>query len=132
MTLDFSCKSYYTYKQWNAILVSVRPFHSTGRLVDLVIHGGNEQPMNWATNGIDRRTLLGGAAALAGTLTLNSLVVGPRNASAQDAVPEVVYSAKEYAFDGPVELPGGIVKLTMKNEGMMDHHFMLLQFAEGK
>jgi len=91
-------------------------------------------PLHGETRNFDRRTLLGGAAALAGAFTLGKMVVRPGGALAaqSEAYPESVYSAKEYSFEGPTELTSGISKLTMQNDGMMDHHFMLLKFADGK
>jgi len=91
-------------------------------------------PLHGETRNFDRRTLLGGAAALAGTLALGKMVVRPGGslAAQSEAYPESVYSAKEYSFEGPTELTSGISKLTMQNDGMMDHHMMLLKFADGK
>jgi len=91
-------------------------------------------PFQRETMNFDRRTLLGGAAALAGAFALGKMVVGPASALAaqSDTYPESVYTAKEYSFEGPTELTAGIAKLTMQNDGKMDHHFMLLKFADGK
>jgi len=82
----------------------------------------------------DRRTVLGGMAGFAAALALGTVASRPSRAAAAQAgdYPEAVYTAKEYAFEGPAELPAGITKLTMQNDGMMDHHFMLLKFADGK
>jgi hypothetical protein len=91
-------------------------------------------PLLGETKNFDRRTLLGGAAALAGALALGVTwsSSGAALAAQNGDYPESVYSAKEYAFDGPVEIAAGVSKLTMQNVGMMDHHFMLLKFADGK
>jgi len=91
-------------------------------------------PLYEETRNFDRRTLLGGAAALAGALALGGMATRPGGAlAAQNGdYPESIYSAKEYAFEGPTELAAGIAKLTMQNDGSMDHHMMLLKFADGK
>ena len=91
-------------------------------------------PVNGETGNFDRRTLLGGVAALAGMLALGKMAATPVGvlAAQSETYPESVYTAKEYSFEGPVDLVAGISKLTMQNAGMMDHHMMLLKFADGK
>jgi hypothetical protein len=49
-----------------------------------------------------------------------------------DAYPEAVYVGAEYSFTGPAEIPAGLTRLTLRNDGQMDHHMMVVKFNEGK
>jgi hypothetical protein len=97
-------------------------------------HKEFSMPLYEGPRNFDRRTLLGGMAALAGVLAIGTMKTMPGAALAAQSgdYPESVYSATEYAFAGPAEIAAGLSKLTMQNDGMMDHHFMLLKFADGK
>jgi hypothetical protein len=88
---------------------------------------------------IDRRALIRGAAAIAGAVAFSSALmrsdaVLARPAAATDlsAFPESVYSGKEYSFTGPATISGGLARITLQNDGTMDHHLMLLKFNDGK
>lgn len=92
---------------------------------------------------VDRRTILRGTAGViaAGTAGIVTARYGLKSAIAQDAspvttdisaYPEVIYTGKEYAFEGPVEIPGGLTRVTLRNEGTMDHHAMFFRFNDDK
>lgn len=48
------------------------------------------------------------------------------------AYPDVVYKASEYKFEGPTQIQGGWVRVTLENSGKMDHHAMFLRLNDGK
>lgn len=50
----------------------------------------------------------------------------------QPTIPEVTYAVSEHVFDGPSEIEGGWVKLTLTNEGQEAHHLQLIKLLEGK
>jgi hypothetical protein len=89
-----------------------------------------------------RRDVLRGATGIVagGALALVSARGGSFSALAQDATPaagvdvypEVVYVGAEYSFTGPAEVAAGLTRLTLRNEGQMDHHMMVVKFNEGK
>jgi hypothetical protein len=76
---------------------------------------------------LSRRTAMKGmlAASAAGMFVMR----GGIGAFAQDAAsyPEVVITATEYAFDMPATIESGWIRVTMDNQGMMDHHAMLMR-----
>lgn len=90
-----------------------------------------------------RRAVLRGALGVSagGALALRGLRLGPTTTAAQDAspaagtgldaYPEVVYSGFDYGYDGPAEFQSGLTRITLTNDGMMDHHAMLVQLNEG-
>lgn len=90
--------------------------------------------MTFSDQALSRRTVLRGAASLAGAglfgIALKQTVFAHSGHDA--AYPESVYTAKEYAFDGPVALQAGFNKITFKNNGTMGHHAMFLQLHAGK
>ena len=94
-------------------------------------------------NTVDRRTILRGTAGViaGGTAGFVAARYGRESAFAQDAspvatdisaYPEVVYTGKEYAFEGPVEIAGGLTRVTLQNDGAMDHHAMFFRFNDDK
>ena len=46
-------------------------------------------------------------------------------------LPEVTITASDYAFDLPAELPSGLVALTLKNEGQVNHHGIVMRLKDG-
>ncbi|MDQ3657429.1 MAG: hypothetical protein M3457_20430 [Chloroflexota bacterium] len=83
---------------------------------------------------LSRRTAMKGilAASAAGAFAVR----GGIGAFAQDATPagaypEVVIVATEYAFDIPATIKGGWTTVTLDNQGMMDHHAMLMRVNDG-
>lgn len=48
------------------------------------------------------------------------------------AYPDVVYTSSEYKFEGPAQIQGGWVRVTLENSGKMDHHAMFLRLNDGK
>jgi uncharacterized cupredoxin-like copper-binding protein len=80
---------------------------------------------------LTRRTALRGAAAasVAGAFALR----GGRDIFARQATPaaaeypEVVIVATDYAFEVPETFEGGVVRLTLDNQGVMDHHAMFMR-----
>jgi hypothetical protein len=87
---------------------------------------------------ISRRTLLQGTASIAGAGLVGLALKQTVFAHSHDATPAAgdypksTYVAKEYAFDGPVNLTAGFNEITLQNDGTMDHHGMLLKLHEGK
>jgi hypothetical protein len=80
---------------------------------------------------LSRRTVLrsAGAIGLAGALAVRGEVLVSAQEATPGAVdyPEVVITAIEYSFDMPASIPGGLTKLTLDNQGTMDHHAMFLR-----
>ena len=75
---------------------------------------------------------------LALALALASLLaVGTHPAAAQDATPDALtslsftISAHEFFFEGPAEVPAGLVTVTMANEGDFRHHVQLFKLNDG-
>jgi hypothetical protein len=92
---------------------------------------------------ISRRSILRGSAGvvISGTAAVVASRLGSNTAVAQDATPaaadvsaypEVVYVGAEYSFTGPAEIPGGLTRVTLQNDGAMDHHAMFFRFNDGK
>lgn len=87
---------------------------------------------------LSRRTAImglgatGTAALLAAARPLPAL--GPRGAivaGQEREFPELVITGTEFAFDLPAEVPGGLTRVTLVNEGAMDHHAIFLLLADG-
>lgn len=77
---------------------------------------------------LSRRTLVGAAAGL----TLAGAARVPFAMARQDAdYPELVLVATEYAFDMPATAPGGMTRITLDNQGEMDHHAIFLKLNDG-
>ena len=53
------------------------------------------------------------------------------SAATTSAVPAVTIVARDYAFDMPATLPAGLVSLTLKNEGAVNHHAIFTQVEDG-
>ncbi len=51
--------------------------------------------------------------------------------SASSALPEITITARDFAFDLPAEIPSGWVSLTLKNEGQVNHHGIVMRLLEG-
>jgi hypothetical protein len=87
---------------------------------------------------ISRRTMLQGTASIAGAGLIGLALKQTVFAHSHDATPaagsypQSTYTAKEYAFDGPVNLTAGFNEITLQNDGTMDHHGMLLKLHDGK
>ncbi len=45
--------------------------------------------------------------------------------------PEVVVTAAEFSFDMPASVPAGFTRLTMQNDGEIDHHAMFMRVNDG-
>ena len=83
---------------------------------------------------LSRRSAMKGilAASAAGAFAVR----GGLGAFAQDATPagaypEVVIVGTEYAFDMPATVESGWTRITLDNQGMMDHHAMLMRVNDG-
>ena len=82
--------------------------------------------------GLSRRSLLH-RATIAGVGAGLALAAGGRltlahqGATVEADYPEVVIVAREMAFEVPASFEGGFVKLTLDNQGAMDHHVMMLR-----
>ncbi len=83
---------------------------------------------------LTRRAALRGAVAagIAGALVTR----GGVGAFAQEATPdgdypEVVITSTEFAFDMPATVESGWTKVTLDNQGAMDHHAMLMRVNDG-
>jgi hypothetical protein len=97
-----------------------------------------ERAPSWTTNLLSRREALQGLGA-AGAVTL---VASTRfaSAAAQDAspaaadlesYPEIQIIARDFSFEMPAESAGGLTRLTLINEGEMDHHAMFCRTNDG-
>ncbi len=79
---------------------------------------------------VSRRATLKAAAALGA----GGFLLGPalRPAAAQDATyPETVIIATDYAYDMPASIESGWNRLTLDNQGMMDHHAIFFRLNDG-
>ncbi len=85
----------------------------------------------------DRRTALRGAGIGSAAVLLG---VGARShAFAQDATPrvatvdypEVVITAADHSFALPASIPGGLTRLTLRNDGDESHHAMFMRLNDG-
>ncbi|MFN8495070.1 MAG: hypothetical protein U0350_46130 [Caldilineaceae bacterium] len=47
------------------------------------------------------------------------------------AISPITITAKDYAFDLPAELPAGLVSLTLRNEGKVNHHGIVMRLKDG-
>jgi hypothetical protein len=56
----------------------------------------------------------------------------PAAAAAPATPPVVTITAKDYAFDAPASIPGGVVTLHLVNQGKDLHHLQLIKLGEGK
>ena len=52
-------------------------------------------------------------------------------ATGSAAIPQITITTKDYAFDLPAELPAGLVALTLKNEGKVNHHGAVMRLKDG-
>lgn len=77
-----------------------------------------------------RRRVVISAATLAAAVTAGTSLV--RVASAQDTdYPELLVTAIDYAFEMPSTFEGGFSRITMVNQGMMDHHVIFFKMNDG-
>jgi hypothetical protein len=54
------------------------------------------------------------------------------DAAAASEAPTVTFTATEYAYDGPAEIPGGLTRLELVNAGEQEHSLWAIQMADGK
>ncbi|MFN8445353.1 MAG: hypothetical protein U0175_31480 [Caldilineaceae bacterium] len=47
------------------------------------------------------------------------------------STPQITITASDYAFDLPAELPSGLISLTLKNEGQVNHHGIVMRLKDG-
>lgn len=83
----------------------------------------------------NRRAALRGAGLGAATL-LGARLIAPARAqeappAAASDYPEMVITAADFSFTMPESAPGGLTRLTMKNDGQMDHHAMFMRLNDG-
>lgn len=77
--------------------------------------------------------VVGGGAIAVAASRLNLQDAAAQNATpAAGAYPTSTYIAKEYSFDGPTSLSGGLNQITLQNTGTMDHHAMFMLLNDGK
>jgi uncharacterized cupredoxin-like copper-binding protein len=79
---------------------------------------------------LTRRKAIQGALAVsaAGALGLRGLPALAHQATpAEGDYPELVIVATEYAFDLPTTVESGFTRLTLDNQGAMDHHAMFMR-----
>lgn len=76
-----------------------------------------------------RRTVLRGAAvaSLAGVFGLRAVPALAHQGEDHGDYPEVVIVATEFAFDMPATVESGFTRVTLDNQGAMDHHAMLMR-----
>jgi uncharacterized cupredoxin-like copper-binding protein len=53
------------------------------------------------------------------------------NTSATEAIPTVVITAHEFAFEAPDSIPAGLTRLHLNNTGHEDHHALLMRLNNG-
>ncbi len=76
--------------------------------------------------------VMGGATVLATRGTRLSIAQeGTPGASTAGAnYPEVVITAADFSFDLPASIPGGLTRLTLQNDGEIDHHAMFMRLND--
>ncbi len=82
---------------------------------------------------LNRRTAMKGMLAASAAAVLTSRGIGALaygNQSVAD-YPELVIIATEYALDIPATTSGGWTRLTLDNQGLMDHHVMFMRVNDG-
>jgi hypothetical protein len=57
---------------------------------------------------------------------------GCQRVASATALPKATFTAHDLAFDGPESIPGGWVRLILKNDGPDYYHLQLVKLAEGK
>ena len=84
---------------------------------------------------VTRRVLLQTAGAAGSVVALGArefpVVLAQEATPAAGDYPEVVVVAAEYRFEMPASTPGGLTRLTMRNEGAEDHHAMFMRVNDG-
>lgn len=100
--------------------------------------GGSGRARFQAIDGLTRRTALKGLGAAGAAALLAS--AGTRVSWAQeaspaagdlDAYPEVMITARDYSFELPAEIAGGLTRVTLVNDGEMDHHAIFIRLNDG-
>lgn len=80
---------------------------------------------------LNRRTtmrgLLTASAAGASAFAGRGLGAVAHGQQSESDFPELVIVATEYAFEIPATIEGGWIRLTLDNQGMMDHHAMFMR-----
>lgn len=54
----------------------------------------------------------------------------PVATSSGEDYPEVVITAADFRFELPASIPGGLTRLTLQNDGAVDHHAMLMRLDD--
>jgi hypothetical protein len=54
----------------------------------------------------------------------------PVTASSLDDYPEVVIVGADFSFELPASIPGGLTRLTLQNDGDVDHHAMFMRLND--
>ena len=74
-----------------------------------------------------------GATALFATHRLDRALAqeGTPGAVSAGDYPELVVVAADFRFDMPASISGGLTRLTLRNDGAVDHHAMFMRLNEG-
>lgn len=100
--------------------------------------GGNGSDIIDLASGLTRRSALKGLGAAGAAAVLASARFGPvlaQDASPAaggelDAYPEIVITGRDYSFELPAEIAGGLTRVTLVNDGEMDHHAIFILLNE--
>lgn len=87
---------------------------------------------------LGRRAVLRGAAAMGGAAFLAAGGVNlsraqdatPAAATAATDYPELLVTAADFSFQLPASVPAGVMRLTLKNDGVVDHHAMFMRLND--
>lgn len=77
-------------------------------------------------NLVQRATIAGAGASVA-LIAGGRFALAHQDTAGDEAYPEVVIVAREMAFELAESFEGGFVKLTLDNQGAMDHHVMMMR-----
>ena len=78
-----------------------------------------------------RAAIAGAGAGLALTAGGTRFALAHQDGTDADAYPEVVVVAREMEFDVAESIEGGFVRVTLDNQGTLDHHVMLMRANDG-
>lgn len=70
--------------------------------------------------------------AAAGDAATSTAAAPATTAPAAQTPPVVTFTAKDYAFEGPTEIPAGVTTLQLVNQGPELHHATLVKLDQGK
>jgi hypothetical protein len=72
------------------------------------------------------------AVVTAGAVLLSAAGCAPKKSATNAMPPEVHFTAKDFAFEGPDTISSGWTTVVLHNDGPTLHHIMFLQLTQGK